>query len=104
MDELQEFTDPFKADEFAAEHVCSACWGLLIKIRPVREERRYIVRCEECGEQTRGYVTRKYAQRRAEASYQEMRAAKDALRDAIPWMRLPNKPLNQLLKDLGMKP
>lgn len=103
MDELQSFTDPFKADEFVREHVCSACWGLLIKIRPVREEKRWVVRCEECGEQTRGYVTRAYAQRRAEASYIEAQAARAALRSAVPWMQN-KKTLAQLLKELGIQP
>jgi hypothetical protein len=102
-DELQVFTDPFKADEFIQAHVCSACWGLLIKTRPVREERRWIVRCEECGESTKGYVTRAYAQRRAEASYIERQAARAALRDAVPWMRS-NKSPKQLLKELGINP
>lgn len=103
MDDLQTYTDPFKADEFIERHVCSACWGLLIKIRPVITERKWIVQCEECGTSTKGYVTRRWAQQRAEISRAELTEAKYALRDAVPWMRT-NKTEAQILKELGVRP
>lgn len=102
MDNLQGFTDPFKADEFARLHVCSACWGLLIKVRPVLTERKWVMQCESCGEQTRGYVTRRYAQMRAEASRAELAEAKHALRDAIPWLKS-KKTAAEIFADLGIK-
>jgi hypothetical protein len=100
MPELEEFNDPFKADEFVAKHVCSACWGLLIKTRPVITERRWTVQCETCGEKTKGFVTRRWAQQRAEISRAEAIEAKLALRDAVPWMKS-NKTAAQILKELG---
>ena len=103
MDELQVFTDPFKADEFIEKHVCSSCWGLLIKVRPVLAERRWIVQCEECQTSTRGYVTRRWAQQCAEHSHAELSEAKTALRAAVPWLQS-NKPLSQICKELGLQP
>ena len=102
-DNLETFTDPFKADEFAQKHVCSACWGVLIKVRPVPAERRWVMQCESCGEQTRGYVTRRYAQLRAEASRAELAEAKHALRDAIPWLKS-TKSAAEIFAELGIKP
>lgn len=103
MADLQTFTDPFQADEFAQKHVCAACWGLLIKVRPVREERRWVMRCEECGSQTKGYVTRRWAQQRAETSRAELLEAKRALRDAVPWLK-PNTSIANILRELGIEP
>lgn len=94
------YTDPFAADEFAQHYVCSGCWGLLIKVRPVREERRWVLQCETCGEGTKGFVTRRWAQQRAELSRAELLAAKHALRDSIPWLKS-TKTAAQLLADLG---
>ncbi len=102
MDNPQNYTDPFKADEFAQAHVCSACWGLLIKVRPVLTERRWILQCETCGENTKGFVTRRYAQQRAEISRAELLEAKMALRSAIPWLKS-NKTEAAILAELGYK-
>jgi hypothetical protein len=101
-EELQTFTDPFKADEFAEKHVCSACWGLLIKTRPDPKERRWVMQCEDCGSSTKGYVTRRWAQQRAEVSRAELTEAKHALREAVPWLNL-KKSESQILKELGVK-
>lgn len=102
MPDLETFTDPFKADGFAEKHVCSSCWGILIKSRPVLAERRWIVQCESCGDQTKGYVTRRWAQAKAEMSRAELIEAKYALRDAVPWLRGPLKTEKQLLEELGL--
>ena len=45
-------------------YVCSMCWGdLEIHPDPIEQDKNYVV-CEQHQEETRGYVTRYYADRR----------------------------------------
>ena len=99
-DELVEFKDPFAADAFVEKHVCSACWGMLIKIRPDPQVRVWTVQCSDCKDKTRGFVTRRWAQQRAELSRAELIEAKHALREAVPWLNS-KKTEDQILKELG---
>jgi hypothetical protein len=52
-------------------YVCSNCWGDLVEVVDPTNTQRSFVLCERCGEDTKGYVTRYYADRRREDSMQE---------------------------------
>lgn len=99
--ELQEFDKPFECDEFIASHACSSCWGMLIRAHEQRDEKKvFVPLCENCGEKTPGYVTKKYVARRIEINRGEAVEARYALRDALPWMKSKMNQ-EQLLKSLG---
>lgn len=102
MSDEQEYDNPHSGWAFSEKHRCSACWGYLLVIRPVREVKRWVVRCENCGERTPGFVTKKWTERRAEASSAELREAKQALRAAVPWLATPQKSQSEILAELGI--
>ena len=54
-------------------YVCSNCWGEL-KLHPdLRENRKYFVLCQKCWDETKGYVTQYFANRRRNESEFERR-------------------------------
>lgn len=86
--DLVRFETPFDADEFIFSHRCASCWNRLErKTEQVGGKKIYIPICQLCREQTRGYVTEKYVERRIQLNLVEASEARHALRDALPWMR-----------------
>lgn len=83
--------------------VCSACWDELDYTQPDKTDPwRAITFCRTCREHTPGFVTRKYAERKAERNEQEFIEAKQALRDTLPWLRIPVVSTEaEILKRLG---
>lgn len=51
------------------DYVCSNCWGHLLAY-PM-EDRMWLVICHRCGDETKGYVTRYYAEGRRSESHGE---------------------------------
>lgn len=91
---------PVEAQKLIRDYVCSDCWGTLAEYYD-RETRTSAVRCatEDCpcdGLVSRGFVERRRAESRA-----ELNAAHTALRDAVPWLRVEKKSVEQLLEELG---
>jgi DNA-directed RNA polymerase subunit RPC12/RpoP len=85
------------------DYVCSACWDELDYIQHDKSN-PYVatVFCHTCKEHTPGFVTRKYAERTAERNGQQFLEAKRALRDALPWLRVPVEATEaEILKRLG---
>jgi hypothetical protein len=71
------------------DYVCSACWGPLDYIQHDKDNPKIAtVTCMFCKDHTPGFVTKKYAERKAERNHQEFEEAKRALRAALPWMKI----------------
>jgi hypothetical protein len=99
--DLLRFKSPFDADEFIVSHRCASCWSRLERKTEQGEEgKQYTPVCEVCGEQTRGYVTAKYTERRIQSNQAEASEARHALREALPWMKI-NMKESQILESLG---
>jgi len=96
--ELQVFRTQMDACDFQDSHFCAACWDYLVN-RP--ESGGWVVECVRCGADTKGYITRKHVKRRFEESEQRSRAAKDAMRDYVPWLNTIRQTQAQNLSDLG---
>lgn len=89
------------AEVTVRDYVCSNCWGHLVKW-PLSGSRMWLVLCARCGDQTRGYTTRYYAESRRSESIGEYREAKNLLEDfGVLENEHSGKTVEQLLKELG---
>ena len=86
-----------EAAEITAGYVCAACWGQL-SAHPA--DQGVIIECAECGADTPGFVSRNYTERRKSESLNQYYLAREALREALPWMRS-KKTQAELLSELG---
>lgn len=89
------------AEVTVRDYVCSNCWGHLQKW-PQKGSQKWLVLCSNCMGQTKGYVTRYYAESRRSESIGERREAREMLQDAgILEPEHSGKSIEQLLKELG---
>jgi hypothetical protein len=95
-DNLQTFDNSFKADEFNEDYRCSACWGVLVKVRT--EAGAYLCQCENCKEKTPGYVTANYVNKCFEKDLAEASEARYILRNYLPHKELTEE---QIMQELG---
>jgi len=82
------------------DYVCSNCWhDLELKFAP---NHLYFLICPNCGDDTKGYVTRQYAERRKQESMGDLMDAKQVLLDA-KIIKNPNegKKVEDVIKELG---
>jgi DNA-directed RNA polymerase subunit RPC12/RpoP len=86
-----------EAQNLQADYVCSRCWGHLVT-RFVNGGA--VVTCAVCGENTPGFVTKQYAERRKQESAAEKAEAQHVLKDIIP-SSSSGKSKDDLLKELG---
>lgn len=93
---MPEPTSAEEAQRIVKRCVCSSCWGQLVA---VKKGDLYLAECQTCNE-CRGYVSRKWTERRASESAAEKYEARAALRDSIPWMKS-NKTEAELIESLG---
>lgn len=96
---LQIFQSHSAVCDFQQDHLCADCWDTLLNYPD--HQGGYFALCCRCGENTRGYVSKKYIQRRMERGTELARIAKDAMKDFIPWLRPQKKKEEASLKDLG---
>lgn len=82
------------------DYVCSNCWGPLHKL-PLSQEDQWLVLCNACLDQTKGFVTRYYAESRRSDSHFELYEAKKMLQDAGILDRPERRTEAEILKDLG---
>lgn len=87
----------WEADRLVKHYACSGCWSHLVKFS-VNGARLWAVKCINCGNQTRGYVSKKWVERRLSESHAELQEAKIALRDVLP---LPKRTESEVLGRLG---
>lgn len=83
-------------------YVCSMCWGALeIHPDPIDPEKNYVF-CEKHQEETRGYVTRYFADRRRnESAFEKMDAENLLRRMGVIENPLAGKSQQELLKEIG---
>lgn len=86
-----------EASRTVLHYRCSACWGFLNKY-PIKGTRHWVVKCQICGNQTRGYVSSAWVERRLSESHAELQEARIALRGALPALPLSEQ---DLLESLG---
>lgn len=90
------------AEKTVKDFCCSNCWGDLELVPDLRGNGLYFATCKKCQEDTKGYVTKYFANRRRIESEFE---ARDAIRVLQKLDILPNpnkgKSRNELLKELG---
>jgi DNA-directed RNA polymerase subunit RPC12/RpoP len=81
-------------------YVCSNCWGEL-EMAPIQGD-KFEVTCKKCGDETKGYVTQYYVNRRRGESEHEEVNVRHLLQklDIIPNPHK-GKSTEQLLKELG---
>ena len=86
-------------DKYTRDHVCARCYGELQKFPA--PERKWGVKCPNCGEAWGGTVVRRStAERRGQSGLAEIREVKTNLPDIFP---NPNKgrTTKDILEDLG---
>jgi DNA-directed RNA polymerase subunit RPC12/RpoP len=86
------------AQEIVRNYVCSACYGHLISF--IEPERQTRVECHRCGEDTPGFVTKKYTERRRSDSIAEKWEV-DAMLKNIGVVQKTSRTVDQLFKELG---
>ena len=74
---MLELLDDRLAALTVRDYVCSNCWGHLMKWP--EEGRLWSVLCHRCNEDTKGYVTRYYAEGRRSESIAEQRETETML-------------------------
>ena len=82
------------------DYVCSNCWGHLYQL-PLKGSRLWLVLCNSCQDQTRGYVTRYYAESRRSESHFELYETRKMLEDVGVLDPPERKSERQILKELG---
>ncbi len=82
------------------DYVCSNCWGHLLAY-PM-EGRMWLVVCHRCGDETKGYVTKDFAEGRRAESHGERFEAKEMLQGmGIIQDERSGKSEDELIKELG---
>lgn len=83
-------------------YACSSCWGELEMTPDLRANGMFFVICKRCRDETKGYVTQYYVNRRRGESEFEQRDVVRLLQkiDIIP-DPLKGKTRDDLLKELG---
>src|SRR5690349_21448428 len=79
-------------------YACSACWG---ELEAIPAEAGYKVLCRSCGEETKGYVTQNYVnRRRSESAFEEVNATHMLMKAGVLENPHAGKSVEQLLKEL----
>ena len=89
-----------EADQLTTGYVCAACWGTLASYLA---DDGCVIKCADCGEDTPGFVSRQFTERRISENLNQYFMAQTALREAVPWMfpHTAGKTSEQLLHELG---
>lgn len=96
---LQVFDTRPEACDFQGNHNCASCWDALINVPD--GEGGYVCLCIRCEENTRGYVTRKYVERRIKYNEDEARLARQALRPYVKFLQITKRTESKNITDLG---
>jgi hypothetical protein len=89
--------DRDQLDETLRDYVCSICWGALT-FRYV--DGKWYAVCPECLEDTKGYTSKKFAERKRDESAGELLEAERNLRDVLG-LRPPRQTTEKNISDLG---
>ncbi len=96
-----ESFDSVLAHKTVKRYVCSNCWGELEIVPDMTKQERYFVICKKCQDDTKGYVTKYYANRRRnESAFEERDVTRLLQKTGI--LPKPNYgSIPQMLNDLG---
>ncbi|RPI95538.1 MAG: hypothetical protein EHM40_02990 [Chloroflexi bacterium] len=83
-------------DDILRDYVCSTCWGSL-SFHYI--EGRWYAVCPGCGEETKGYTSKAFAERRREESTSELFEAERNLREIMGLHE--KQTVEKNLKDIG---
>lgn len=83
------------------KYVCATCWGDLETVRDPRDVTKHFVLCRKCKEETRGYVTKYFANRRRSESEGEKIEATKLLRSIGVLPKPEKKSIEELKNSLG---
>lgn len=82
-------------------YVCSMCWGELETVPDPSDVTAHFVLCKRCKEETRGYITKYFADHRRSESIGEERDVIRLLQTVGIFQKPPRRSVEQNLKDLG---
>lgn len=85
----------------AKNYVCSTCWGELEVLPNPADVTLNFVYCKRCGKETRGYVSRYFADTRRSESIGELRTVTRYLQGIGLIPKPPKRAAKTILKDLG---
>ena len=86
-------------DETLRDYVCSICWGVL-DFHQDRETHEWYALCREHKAETVGYTSRKFAERKREASVNELLEARRNLSELMG-LRREKHTEDEAMKELG---
>jgi hypothetical protein len=89
--------DRDELDEILRDYVCSTCWGTLAFRHEVG---KWYAVCPECDEETRGYTSKCFADRKRAESDSEFLEAERNLREILG-LSHERRPVEKNLSDLG---
>lgn len=95
MKQLMTFEEARKLKD---KYRCSSCWSVL-DIFPA-DNGAFTVRCMGCGDNSKGFVTQRFVEKRKEANAFEAMNAKYVLSQAVPWMKSKDTE-EEILRKLG---
>lgn len=93
------YLDYPQAQKHQQRYCCAGCWGHLTIYNTRRDDRKVIIRCNQCGD-GRGFVTKTYAERREAESRAEYIEAKRNIGKVIG-LESEKKTTEQILKEIG---
>lgn len=80
-------------------YACSNCWG---ELEMIPDCDGYKVLCRKCGDETKGYVTQHYVnRRRSESAFEEVNTSHMLIKIGVLDNPLAGKTTSELLKELG---
>jgi hypothetical protein len=83
-------------------YACSICWGELELVPDMRESGKYFVLCSKCKDETRGYVTQYFVERRrGESEGEKVNVTRWMMRAGILPNPLADVTREELIKQLG---
>lgn len=83
-------------------YACSSCWGELEMNPDPKQADLYQVTCKKCQDETKGYVTQYYVnRRRSESQFEEVNATHMLMKAGVLENPHAGKSTEQLLKELG---
>ena len=98
--------DGILAEATVSRYCCSNCWGHLLRFHTKVEEdgkthiEEYVL-CHSCLDETRGYVTKSYAERKRQESEVQYTEARHNLAETLGIPTSSGKSPEELLRDLG---
>lgn len=83
-------------------YACSNCWGELEMTPDLTQPDKYFVICKKCQDETRGYVTQYFVnRRRGESEFEKRDVTKLLIRVGILENPLKDKTRDEIIKSLG---